>query len=332
MSHDPHTTLRAHIERHARRADFFTLVGLLERLEGGRAPIGGDGPPSLEGLRLCHDPSLALRSTDVSAATERGDGRWVVTTAFLGLTGAISPLPLYLCEAVLNADSARLRDFYDLFHHRLLSLFYRRVVRDRWAHSFQRNAGDRWSRRILALAGLDSPNSRIPAPVRLRLVALRLGHRGTLRGLELGLQAVLGEALGGAAVSVTPFVVESVEIDRGQRLRLGASRLGDGAMIGARMRCASSKVSIRVGPLTATSYRRLLPGGDLLALVNDAFELLVDERLDYSLELVLPAGSAPPFRLGASPPAALGRTTWLSGKYSRDTRITVNPRRSARRD
>lgn len=332
MSRDPQTSLRAHIERHAPRADFFTLIGLIERLEGGRAPIGGDGPPSLEGLRLCHDPALALRSTDVSAASERGDGRWVVTTAFLGLTGAVSPLPLYLCEAVLNADTPRLRDFYDIFHHRLLSLLYRRVVRDRWAPSYQRNAGDRWSRRLLALAGLESPNSRIPAPVRLRLVALRLGQRGTLRGLELGIQAVLGEALGDASVVVTPFVVEWVEIDASQRLRLGATRLGDGAMIGARMRSASSKVSLRIGPLSATSYRRLLPGGDLLALVNDAFELLVDDRLDYTLELVIPAGSAPPFRLGASPPASLGRTTWLSGKYSRDTLITVNPRRSARRD
>ena len=76
--------------------------------------------------------SFAFPATDVERVERVGDGDgtrppYRVTVNFLGLYGESSPLPAFLTEELMAddpEDSPR-RDFLDLFHHRLVSLFYR---------------------------------------------------------------------------------------------------------------------------------------------------------------------------------------------------------------
>jgi type VI secretion system protein ImpH len=116
----------------ARRAGFYPLMLLLERLLGERAHVGTAAAPGEESIRFRHDPRLEFSASDVSAvreglappdpedfAAERA-AVVEVTTTFLGLSGAVSPLPQYLPEEVAqeDPDAPRLREFLDLFHPR----------------------------------------------------------------------------------------------------------------------------------------------------------------------------------------------------------------------
>ena len=108
----------------ARRFSFFQLVRLLERGARPATRVGHEGPAAGEALRFRPDTSLAFPASDVTdlsviegAGTTRA--RFRLTTTFLGLYGATSPLPSFYGEDILRADedNDRVRAFLDIFHH-----------------------------------------------------------------------------------------------------------------------------------------------------------------------------------------------------------------------
>jgi len=122
----------------AQRYGFFAAVTLLERLTPDAPRIGGLGPAADEAVHFHHDPSLSFPTSDVSSVkkVQKGDPNntlgpkrtvYDITCTFLGLTGAASPMPSYFIEEVLHEDPdyPAQREFLDIFHHRILSLFYR---------------------------------------------------------------------------------------------------------------------------------------------------------------------------------------------------------------
>ena len=119
---------RVELEDRAPGASFFALVAHLERALGG-ARLGGDGRAEDERLRLRHDPSLAFQAGEVASVGVDAHGRTTIETTFLGLSGAVGPLPVFLREEVACEDPDRgvRRDLLDVFHHRALSLLYRGV-------------------------------------------------------------------------------------------------------------------------------------------------------------------------------------------------------------
>jgi type VI secretion system protein ImpH len=158
-----------------RRVGFYRAVEILERATAaeGAERVGGDGPVPREAIRFRHDASLSFASSDVSRIVARprrvADGAEVaetpvyeITTTFLGLTGTVSPLPSYMVEEVLNedADHPAQREFLDIFHHRVLSLFYRAHSKYSYVTDYVSTSRDPWSLRILSLAGVDTWDGR----------------------------------------------------------------------------------------------------------------------------------------------------------------------------
>jgi type VI secretion system protein ImpH len=147
----------------ARRIPFVTLVEHLERLVVGSVPVGARGPVADEIVRFSHDPSLVFHSSDIASMRVEGT-RVALTTTFLGATGAVSPLASFFTEDVLHADSQDqniLAAFYDVFHHRLLSLLYRALQRTRpsWGSGV---GGGALQGRVLAAVGLTTPRKDTP--------------------------------------------------------------------------------------------------------------------------------------------------------------------------
>jgi type VI secretion system protein ImpH len=317
--------LRARIEA-ARRTGFYPLVLLLERLSEGDGRVGTDAAPEDERIRFRHDPALAFSASDVVAVREverpaHGERRrgWEILTTFLGLTGAVSPLPPYLAEEVAreDPDAPRLRDFLDLFHHRLLSLLYRARARPDVPNGWRTDGLDAWTPRLLALLGVDvaEPQARagLPAWRLLRLAPLLAERAVTADALEAALSDALEADLDGGRVAVEPFAGAWVEVERDQQCALGerASRLGEDLVLGRRVFDAGGRYRVVLGPLSARAYARFARGGDALRRTAELLDALVTEPIEREIVLSLSEDAAPALLLGTS---HLGRDTWLAGQ------------------
>ena len=153
--------------------DFFQLVWLLERYTNVEAYVGMRGPLGQEPFRFRPEISMGFPATDVRRLTWVDDGSsdigfHQIDVTFLGLYGVATPLPMHYAIDVLRSvetysaagaqaepadttDSARtaqaesaaadrgstpIRDFLDIFHHRIISLFYRSFLKYRYDRTF----------------------------------------------------------------------------------------------------------------------------------------------------------------------------------------------------
>ena len=119
--------LAADLQKLADRARGIPFVTLVEHLERrlSTQPVGATGLLRNELLRFRHDPELVFHTSDVASMRLGPGGRIVLTSTFLGATGAVSPLATFFTEDILRdraQDGSSLGAFYDLFHHRLLAL------------------------------------------------------------------------------------------------------------------------------------------------------------------------------------------------------------------
>ena len=324
--------------------DFFFAVGMMERLTPEAIRVGGDGPYRDEAIRFRHHSALSFCPGDVRSVTwvdkprspearlDRSEGRFEVVTTFLGLTGAVSPLPLYIAEEILQNDdgSSVEREFLDVFHHRIISFVYRIGVKYQLAREYTKDAVDPWSRRILALAGIDAWSGRklkfLPFSRLLRLAPLLAARPRSARMLELVIEDVCGEALEGASVQVEQFAGGWTKLDVDQQMALGRRNhaLGVDSVVGTRCFDISGKAKIVLGPL-GDSYRRFLADGDLYPVIIELLGVLKQEPVQFDLELVLDRHARPAFRLGQSNGGRVGVDTWLSNRLGpqADTRLTV---------
>ncbi len=327
------------------RVGFYRAVELLERATPNAARIGDVGPVGREAIRFRHDPSLAFSASDVTnivlrkrKADEVAHGAneepyYEVTTTFLGLTGTVSPLPAYFVEDVIHedVDHPAQREFLDLFHHRVLSLFYRAHTKYSFLTDYTSDSRDPWSRRSLCLAGFDGFGDRLPTslgiPHLLRLAPLLARRARTSDGLVAVLSDVLAKTLNGAKVSVDQFVGRWVSIEERQLLRLGVANttLGEDATVGRKVFDRGGKFRVILGPLRRKAFEELQPGKPGLELLREVVTLYVRDPLEFDVELILAPGEAPSMRLGGSPKDAsrLGFDSWLTVGADREVHMIV---------
>jgi type VI secretion system protein ImpH len=207
----------------ARRAGFRALMLVLDRLRPGAvSALGGSAAAQEEQVRLRQDPSLAFSVADVvdvrpvtipaeAGATGLPREAIRVTTTFLGLTGTVSPLPPYLAEEIAQEaaqqdEGGRQAEFLDLFHHRALSFFHRATARHDPAAGVLSDQSDAWSRRLLALLGVDAAARRadpgdVPPWRVLRCAAILSERAVTAAGLAACLADLLADELRGPSLS-----------------------------------------------------------------------------------------------------------------------------------
>jgi type VI secretion system protein ImpH len=114
--------------------DFFQSVRLLEKFSKKRVPVGLDGPPAEEIARFRSHLSMAFPPSQIIAVDPPGDERPnpLLTVTFLGLYGPSGVLPTHYTQLLMDIqrdvrgpERRSLRDWFDLFDHRFISLFYR---------------------------------------------------------------------------------------------------------------------------------------------------------------------------------------------------------------
>ncbi|MEE9491878.1 MAG: type VI secretion system baseplate subunit TssG [Gammaproteobacteria bacterium] len=299
---------------------FFEALRQIECAYPEKARIGTSNRPVEDPVRFGQEPSLTFAPSTLSSLelSEQGFSPRL-NVLFLGLFGPNGPLPLHLTEyaraRMHNEGDATLSRFADMFHHRLLSLFYRVWADAEPVVGLDRLDDDRFSGMVATQLGIGTPmlRNRDAMPDFAKLYfAGRLSSQ--TKNAE-GLLAVLHYYFH-IPVTLTEFVGEWLNIPADSQMRLGMSRqtcsLGETTTLGERVWECQHKFRLTLGPLSMSDYQRMLPGGTSLTKLIAVVRNYVGDEYNWDLCLILEKSEVKPTLLGEY--GQLGWTTWLSGK------------------
>lgn len=338
------------------RFDFFQAVHLLERLAPDRALVGRSGPAGEEVVRFRVPVSLAFPASEISElcppTAHRRSAEMSVN--FLGLTGPSGILPRHYTELLIRrhidfrgAEKNVLRDWLDLFNHRLISLFYRAWEKYRFWTNFERGehlrpVPDGFTVCLRSLIGLAPPSlhNRLRVSARARadtasncteqvLAEIKdvslLRYAGILSQRPrsaLNLETMLRDYFQ-VPVTVQQFQGQWLRLDEDDQSRLGGDGatavLGTGATVGPRVWNVQGKFRICLGPLRYTQFCAFLPDSSLeksrkaFFLLSRLVRLFVGPEFDFDVQLNLHGSEVPPACLADQDEIGprLGWNTWL---------------------
>lgn len=313
--------LRALAER-AYAFDFYHALRRLECAYREYPRVGAATRPADERVRFGQAPSLTAAPTTLSHFEPPRAARPAhLYTHFFGVLGANGPLPLHLTEyakqrAQLSNDRS-LVAFLDLFHHRLLSLFYRAHSSADPATQHDRPESDRFAAYVASLIGLGSPSLRgrdvIPDNTTLYYAGLFAPQTKSAEGLCALLMDYLE-----VPVRIEQLVGEWVPLPAAQGWRLGQKpkrsapvmgRLASSALVGRRVWMRQHRFRVALGPLRQDQFQSLLPGTPGFKRVTALVRSYAGDELKWDLRLTVAQDAVRPARLGSD--AQLGRTSWL---------------------
>jgi len=303
------------IEELARAPERFDFYAALRLLDAGRPihpRLGESRSPRQDPVRLGQPPYLEFPPATLAGLRPRSAKRppWLQIYCF-GLFGPNGPLPLhwteYAEERMRHADDPGFAAFCDLFHHRLISLFYRAWAQKEPAVERDRPEGDRFAFYLDCLSGYGLAAQRgldaMPEALRHFFTA----HLARQAPNTEGLRTIVSNHFG-VPVQIEEFVAEWLPIPAASRSRLGQAALGE-AVIGSHSFQRASRFRLRLGPLALEDYERFLPAGNLLGVLSSIVCNWVGWSLAWELQLLLQADEAPAPRLGGS--ARLGWSLWI---------------------
>ena len=134
---------------------FFQAVRLLEGLTRGAKPLGQATRPREEAVNFYVRPGFAFPPSDIAGRAKESEYAPArMEVAFLGLIGPSGVLPSWYTE--LARERNRQKDFgfsafLDIFHHRLVSLFYLAWKKYRLDANYRWACRDRLSGCLLSL-------------------------------------------------------------------------------------------------------------------------------------------------------------------------------------
>lgn len=298
------------------RFDFFQAARRFECARKDLPRIGQSLRPSDDAVRFCQSPTLAFAPSTL-VGLERGRGQAPrFEVAFFGLFGPNGPLPLHLTDyardRLRNHKDPALVRFLDIFHHRMLSLFYRAWACNQQSISFDRPDEDRFAVYIGSLfgIGMESFRKRDASPDLAKLhYSGRLACQ-TCHGE--GLEAILADYFK-VPIEIEQFVGRWIDLPKDCRCLLGDSpetcSLGTTAIVGSHIWDCQGNFRIKLGPVNFKDYERLLPGGDSFERLVAWVRNYIGDELAWDVQMILEADEVPSLCLGRV--GKLGWSTWL---------------------
>lgn len=311
--------LTARLKERGYEYEFFQAVALLEMLAAreGAVPLGEGSDPHREGISLASPASLKFAPSDITRITGLPKGRTRVETRVLGLGGQGGPLPDWVTEVMTLRVSRRdtaMRDFLDIFNHRLLSLFYRVRDKTRVGFGYRRPDLSPVARYLYAFIGLGTGRLQgrmgVPDRMLLNYAGLLAGRTRSVGALE----RLLSHALA-VPVKVQPLTGRWLTVDPSERTRLGRSgahnKLGQGAMVGSRVWDVESCFTLQVGMMGWSDLASFLPKGNRHGPLVALTRFFIGDSMDFRLHLKVKKAEIPPMRLSSRDGARLGWTSIL---------------------
>lgn len=355
---DPHSLLGQLIWQPG-KFEFFQAVSILERLDPLRQRVGEAAQPQNEAVRLRAALGTAFPPTAICQVTLNPPSapQPLLTQALLGLTGPSGVLPRHYTELLHRVErdakgleKHALRDWFDLFNHRLASLLYRGWAKHQLAVAMARgeylsDEPDTYTGALFSCIGMGQPTLRAKVAVRVcppgesppppagnpadDLALLRYSGLLAQRPRSAGNLTQLLRDFLQLPVIVEQFTGQWLKLEEAQQSTLGSganesltqahNQLGKSSVLGSRVWDAQSKFRVTIGPLQRQEFDALLPENGLqptrFATVCNLVRFFVGPEHDFCVRLVLRRKQIPNCELSIDPQAGvrLGWNSWMGG-------------------
>lgn len=333
--------LLAGLAADATQFDFYWALRNIDSAIDGSVALGRAARPRDEPIRLTQNPSLAfapaaLHNYKPGAASF---GRGLLSVNHFGLFGPNGALPQHLTEFVqeriLHGKDQTIARFLDIFQHRMILLFYRAWADCQAVTSMDQPGRDAFGRYVASLIGLGQASLKDRDTVPDHLKLHHAGHLARLTRNAEGLVRPL-TALLRIPVAVEEYCLQWLMLASDERtclrsvavagtesihrIEVGAasSRLGQGAIAGAKVPDVQHKFRLHLGSMSLKEFERYLPGEVRFYQVRDWVRTYLGVELAWDARLHLKRDEVPATQLGTY--GKLGWTSWLGMPSLRRTR------------
>ncbi|WP_370981172.1 type VI secretion system baseplate subunit TssG [Agaribacterium sp. ZY112] len=304
------------------RFDFFQATRLLERAavlypekdQIATEPVALKAPPHQEAVHFRARQSLAFSPADVTDVGQKrienhddsknANLQWQMEVAFMGLTGSQGVLPHHLSEMVISEQRKKndaLRDYFDLFNHRTISMFYQAWHKYQLPASYERSKQrqdrkpDLFTEALMSIAGIGTSELQYRLPVPDESIA---GFAGLLgRNIcSADSQGRMIRQFFNLDVEIEQFKGQWHDLPEDVRCQLPGpenmnrginNQLGVSTVLGAKCYQAQSKFTVVVAPLNADDFMDLAPGSKKLEGLKSFIKMGAGVDMDFDIEVNL---------------------------------------------
>ena len=303
--------------------DFYQFMRLIECMYPDKQRFGYSVKPSDDAIRIGQLPSMQFAPGALARFEMNADYPAVLKVFFFGLFGPNGPLPIHLTEFARHrmniARDPTFAEFADLFHHRLLSLFYRAWADKEPTTQLDRPHNDRFSIYVGSLLGIAERSQQQRDGICDHTKFHFAAHLGCQTKHADGLIAVLRSYFQ-VPIAMEEFVGEWLTIPEDGLCYLNADQqtgqLGVSATIGLHSWQCMHKFRLIAGPLDLQQFESFLPNGKKITAFSDLVKNYIGFEFKWDLNLILKKNEVPAIRLGKY--GWLGWNSWLSARSRND--------------
>ena len=305
-------------------------------------------PPESEVIRFHTNQKLEFSPADINSAylqpKSHNAKQWHIDVNLMGLTGAAGVLPYHYTELILQRLKLKdksLRDFFDLFNHRTISLYFQASVKYNLPIEYERKRlnghnteKDLYTKALLSIIGLGTKHLNN----RLHTDDESLLHYSGLFSQKVKTTSALKQILQrhfSIPVEIKEFVGQWQDLIDDVRTRLTSkaqpkgqnARLKCSAILGKKGWYAQGKIHIILGPLNLHQLERFAPGTSTLKALNEVVRLYAGLECDYDFVIKVKRSDIPnKMILNKKASPIIGWNAWLpkrTTQYNLDETVDI---------
>lgn len=298
------------------RFEFHQAISLLESLRPKAVPFGETSNPDEEVVTINSRVYFESLSSDIYSLEdqEREEKlQYTLNINFMGIAGVQGPLPFPYSEMIvqrIRAGDTSLKDFLDIFNHRLVSILHR--IRKQYLISLNTHSPEKIDvaiglRSFIGI-GQKALRDRLHVPDRslLDYAGLFWSHPHSAAGLESILKSYFH-----IPIRVEKCVGRWRPLEPSQQTHIGRKGqlqiLGQGAALGTQAWDQEGHLCLHLGPLSTEKLDLFLPTGPGYSRLCDLARLYAGPLMDFTVAYV--AENPPATTLEQE--SYLGWRTWL---------------------
>ncbi|MDX7998291.1 type VI secretion system baseplate subunit TssG [Xenorhabdus sp. Reich] len=297
--------------------DLFQTLRRIDAQSGADYMLGSAPLPKYELLRLGQKASMIFAPSTISEIKKRDNSTlYDILIYSFGLFGPNGPMPLHITEYAYsrqyNYQDSTLNAFINLFHHRLIMLFYRAWANAQPTVSLDRQDDQRFCHYLACLVGMGLPAQQKPDSISDHARYSLSGHLSRQGHNAEGLSKILLNYFG-IPIKIVQNIPQWLKIETRDQAQLKAGRnmprLGQSTFLGTALYDVQHKFRIELGPLIMAEYKKFLPGEPKSQQLRDWVHQYLGIEYAWDVRLILHQSETKGIHL--SEPIKLGLNSWL---------------------